>query len=110
MITRKGLRMILLVTFVGIALVRWAQVAGPHARQMNRLSLARLHADKYQPLIKSDARFKSVRLDAYTGEGGCFMVHGVVATTNDLEELKREIEATEPPVPTQWRVRVIDTP
>lgn len=106
MIIKKGLGLIIIITLIGIAFVKWAQVSGPFAQQMKRLALAQAHADKYQAVIKANKKFEFVGLGAYTGDDGCFFVHGVVGSTNDLNELKAIIERTNPPVPTKWLVIV----
>lgn len=76
-------------------------------RQTWRLSLARKHIPAVEKAIAGfEGPSTKVSADVYTGEGGVIMVRGTVATTEELAELKKAVEGTQPPVGVIYQVRV----
>ncbi len=57
-------------------------------------------------LLKSDPRFRAVDAGLYLEFNDSLGLEGSVKTETDLAELRRIVEATKPPKPVHWKVRV----
>ena len=77
------------------------------ARQARNMRIAEQFAPTVRAAIAGDQRFKYVDVFKYTDKGGCLGVGGFVHQ-GDLAELKRRIEATNPPVLVDWLVDELD--
>ena len=74
--------------------------------QRENVSIAQQYVDQIMPKLKEDSRFQGVRVGAYTGGGGCFLVVGDVDCSADEESLRILINSFKIPVPTQWDLRI----
>jgi hypothetical protein len=64
---------------------------------------ARRHIDTVlEAALRTDVRFKDVKLGVYTGEDGAVAVHGQVETWDDARALRETVAATRPHVPVYW--------
>jgi hypothetical protein len=103
---------------------RWAKIIGitvaatllgiyiyypysPGGSQQKNMKLAREHLPRVLPIISADSRFARVTAEEYTGNGGSLVLRGRVRAEQDLAELKRQVEATAPPVRVTWFVLVV---
>jgi hypothetical protein len=103
----KGLRIITVVAIVGIAFVLVTRHFGPAARQADNLALARAHAARLQPQVRNDVRFADISLGANTGDGGSLWVYGSLASQQESNDLRRVVEASLPPVPVRYDLRMV---
>ena len=106
-ITSRGLRIIVVLAIVGIALVLITRYFGPAARQADNLALARAHAAQLQPQVRGDARFANISLGANTGDGGSLWVYGSITTEQQSNDLRRLVESSHPPVPVRYDLRMV---
>jgi len=97
---------ILLVTVAGVVGLILVYTFGPAAKQRRRMVLAQEHAARIESQVYGDARFRHVSFGENTMHDGCFFVRGYVTSEQALADLKHVIEATSPPVPTYFAVRV----
>jgi hypothetical protein len=77
--------------------------------QLENMEKARAHAPKVTALLHADTRFADVQAAQFSGQGGSLAVHGYVSTVTALQDLKRLVESTSPPVRVLWFVRVLPT-
>ena len=70
---------------------------------------ARRHAVVVAPLVAKDKRFDVVRVSEWWSGQGYLLVSGFVDTEADLQDLKRLIASTRPPVAVAWQVEVVGT-
>lgn len=75
-------------------------------RQMIRLQKAEEHIIVIESQLKTDKRFAEIKAGRYTGNGGSIKVIGVVSPSRGIEDLKRLIAETSPPVPVSFLVGV----
>jgi len=106
-ITPKGLRTITLIAVGGIAFVLITQYFGPSASQGKNMALARAHATRLQPQVRSDSRFGDISLNANTGDGGSLWVYGSLTSEQESNDLRRVVEASHPPVPVRYDIRMV---
>lgn len=93
---------IVLVLLAAIRLI----IGDPQRENMEK---ARLHAPKVTAVLRADPRFADVQATEFSGLGGSLGIHGYVATEASLQDLKRLVEATYPPVKVAWLVHVFPT-
>lgn len=109
-ITSKGLFEILILTAAfGFALIAYYPFS-PGARQSSNMGAAREHATLLTPKLEADPRFADITVGAYTGGGGMLWVVGHVSSEENLRDLKALVIESEPPVETEWSVKVLDWP
>ena len=106
-ITSKGLRIFALIAIVGLVVVSLTRYFGPAASQAKNLAAAREHASRLEPEIHHDSRFADIKLGAYTGGGGCLWVYGFLTSDQVSNDLSRLVEASHPPVPVQYDIRIL---
>ena len=87
----------------------WLLWPEPTEQQRN-LNLVNAYLPAAQAAIAADPRYSDVTLFAYTGDDGCVGVSGQVRTASDLAALQQAIEATHPPRPIHWTVKVTEEP
>ena len=107
LITSRGLGLIAVVVIVGVAFVLLSKHFGPAARQADNLALARAHATRLEPQVRSDARFADIQLGANTGDGGCLWIYGSIISEQQSNDLRQIVEASHPPVPTRYDLRLV---
>ena len=84
----------------------------PHTSEGQRhanVAAARQHALVVAPVVAKDKRFEVVRVSEWWSGQGYFLVSGFVDTEADLQDLKRLIASTHPPVAVAWQVEVVGT-
>lgn len=100
-VTRRGIRIILLVALVGIFAVVLSisiPVNNIDSQQRRNLESAKKHGVFLELLVRTEPRFAKVQFSPFTGDGGTLLVlHGL--SEGDLQELKRIVSASKPPVP-----------
>jgi|ERR1043166_4439982 hypothetical protein len=106
-ITQKGMRAIVLITFLGVVAVILTHLFGPAASQAKNLAAAREHASRLEPDLHRDSRFTNVHLGPYTGDGGCLWVNAYLTSDRDSNDLRQLVEASHPPVRTRYSIIVI---
>jgi hypothetical protein len=74
--------------------------------QARNMTMATEHIPIVNRILEKDIRFTEIKLYAYTGNDGCLGVTGVVYSQRALDDLKKAVESTAPPVPVHWTVRV----
>jgi hypothetical protein len=104
--TERGLRLIALVTLVGVVVLVFVHFFGPAASQSRNLTAAREHASRLEPEAHRDARFTNIHLGAYTGNGGCLWVVGTIFSEKDSNELRHWIDASRSPVRIKYSITV----
>ena len=82
------------VTVVGILVLLFI----PESKQHRNMRLAQVYADKLQPVLSADTRFREVKLGPYTGVDGSLMVAGMVNKEEDKDALKAIVTTSKPPV------------
>jgi len=75
-------------------------------RQSRRMSVAREHLPVVVRLLSSKPEYSRVTAGMTTGGGGRLLIHGCVATSADLESLRRVVAETRPPVETVYAVNL----
>jgi hypothetical protein len=109
-VTLKGLKTIAIVTMFGVAAVALFKKFGPEGPlrgQTRNLAAAGRHIPVLLPALRKDARFAALELFPFTGGDGCLLVRGTLNSESDLEDLKRLIETSKPPVAVLYGVVVI---
>ncbi len=85
----------------------WVLYFSPGAKQTKNLKIAdQFNAQILSPLIEKNAKFIEVNSSSYTGNGGCLIIIGYTETEEDLNDLKRLVESTNPPLFIKWKVRI----
>jgi hypothetical protein len=105
-VTSRGLQIIAIVTMLGVAAVLLIQRFGPFPRQMENIAAAEQHIQVLQPMLRQDPRFTNIALHSFTGSGGSLMVAGGLFSETDLQDLKKLVEASKPPVTVVYNVIV----
>src|SRR6266404_3464340 len=106
-VTSKGLQRIVIITILGVAAVLLIQRFGPFPRQMANIAAAERHIPKLLPMLQKDSRFISIKLHSFTGSDGSLMVSGELFSESDLQDLKKIVEASKPPVAVVYNVPVL---
>ncbi len=76
-------------------------------RQARNLRKANDHLPTLRKALEGFPESKGrFTVGAFTGRGGCLMLVGRAKTERDLEDVKRALEATNPPVPILYRVNI----
>ncbi|WP_395748225.1 hypothetical protein [Prosthecobacter sp.] len=86
------------VSLIVLSLLWVIQSGYPITQQMRNLKAAARHAPVINVLLQHDARFAEVQAGSWTGEGGCLMIHGVLASESDLPDLRKIVELSKPPL------------
>ncbi|MFN4243416.1 MAG: hypothetical protein ACK4PI_09285 [Tepidisphaerales bacterium] len=76
------------------------------AELRRNLDLARLHAERVQPVLREDGRFGFVRLSPLAKDRGVMLCSGSVETEADYLALRRAVLETRPPVPVVWEITI----
>jgi len=101
---------LILVTFVSFSAF-WGVLLYQHKTEeearVDRVKLAREHAEKVSPVIAKDKRFDYVRVSDWWGEGGKLLVSGFIESEADLQAQQTLVRGTRPPVPVAWQVGVV---
>lgn len=74
------------------------------AVQQHNLALARDHIEALLPILKANRNFTNVRLDVSPADAGSILVTGTVLNDEHLEQLRRNVVASNPPVVVRWNV------
>ncbi|MBI5384347.1 MAG: hypothetical protein HZA90_06625 [Verrucomicrobia bacterium] len=106
-VTSKGLRIIAIITILGVATVLLIQRFGPYPRQMQNMAAAGQHIQILRPMLQQDSRFTNIALHAFTGVGGSLSLSGELYSDRDLAHLKQLVQASKPPVEVVYHVFVV---
>ena len=68
------------------------------SQQMRNIEAGRKHAAILKSLLQRDSRYAKVIPGVWTGGGGEMLIRGELSSMADLEELKKIIQASQPPV------------
>jgi hypothetical protein len=68
---------------------------------------AKAHVPAIQRELAQDRRFRAVQVEVTTAMAGGIELSGRLASEADFADLKRIVEATSPPGPIRWSVKVI---
>jgi hypothetical protein len=71
-----------------------------------KMAPIKAHWDRIRKLLENNPRFIAVHPFIDHGDPPTVGIEGNVESEEDLNELKRLVEATEPPQPLRWTVRV----
>jgi hypothetical protein len=96
---RRWLLLISIAVVISVVIVRL--IGDP---QVENMAKARAHAPKVVALLLSDARFAEVKAEEFTGHDGSLIIRSAVYSETDLQDLKRIVESTSPPVHVVWAV------
>ena len=99
---KKAIAVLLL--FTGMLAVSYPFL--PYPRQMRNLRLADKHAPRVRALLLLDDRFRELRVEHFTGAGGCLWVLGDIEDEQDIIALMKLVQTTKPPVNVQYNLRV----
>ena len=105
-ITASGLKIIALVTVLGIAAVLLVWRFGPLPRQLKNMAAANQHIQILRPMLDQDARFTNVKLHTYSAAGGSLLLAGELLSDGDLADLKQIVLASKPPVEVVYQVYI----
>src|SRR5215472_10443050 len=107
LVTAKGLKIIGVITLVGILVVAIYKHFEPYTfdeQRVKNLAAAERHTLLLKPLIEKDRRFTNVSVGPFTGQGGCLEVSGKVESDTDFLDLRHMVESSAPPVAVYYQV------
>ena len=111
---RTSPRLILFALLAAIALASTIVTALYYApfcngfSQKRNMDRAAKHIESHAQSILNEPRFATVQLRSYTrGKCGCLLVHGDVASKDDLAALTQRIAATNPTVEVLYQVTIL---
>ena len=79
----------------------------PRNKEARNRAMAKEHIPVVTEVLEKDKRFGKIRLIPYTGEGGCLGVFGDVDSQSTMDDLKKLVQSTDPPVFVHWEVNII---
>lgn len=68
------------------------------SQQMRNIEAGRKHAAILENLLHRDSRYAKVMPSVWTGGGGEILVRGELSSMADLDDLKKIIQTSQPPV------------
>lgn len=106
-VTSKGLRIIPIVTILGVAAVLLIQRFDPFLRQVENRETALQHIQVILPMLQRDSRFTRLWLRPSPDSDSSIAISGKLFSEADLQELKKIVEASRPPVTVVYHVKVL---
>lgn len=95
------------ITLVGTVIALAYRFFVPYSydeQHSKNVAAAERHTPVLKPLIEKDQRFTNVSVGPFTGEGGCLLVSGAVASDTDFLDLRHMVESSAPPVAVYYQV------
>lgn len=90
----------------GIAVVLFIRHFSPLNPQLQNMAAAERHIPVLQAVLERDSRFTNLALRPYTGHDGSLKISGELYADADLQDLKKIVEASKPPVAVVYAVPV----
>ena len=84
----------------------YAYFGDTNIRQLRRIAIARDHVSVIKEAIVSTTEYSKVDVGVTTAGGGCILVYGCVSSDRYLNNLKKEIDNTKPPVNVVYAIQV----
>jgi hypothetical protein len=105
-VTTKGLRIIAIVTVIcAIATFVLVELYG-YPSQARNMAAAERHIPILLPLLQKDSRFTNFTVSVFTGQNGSLIIDGQLYSEKDLQDLKKMVDSSSPPVAVVYNVRV----
>jgi hypothetical protein len=106
-VSRRGLQIIAIVAMFGIGVVLFIRHFSPLNPQLQNMAAAERHIPILQAVLERDSRFTNLALRPYTSHDGSLKISGELYADADLQDLKKIVEASKPPVAVVYAVPVL---
>jgi hypothetical protein len=102
---KQTVLLVVAVVLFGIAAAiywQWLEARQAVQQQIKNMELAEAHLPALRRAIAGDRRFRDVTVSVGDAFDGCFVVLANVETEQAMDDLRRLLEATNPPRPIWW--------